>query len=323
MSAPRKVAVVGAGVVGLSCALALADRGVEPVIFDPRPGHGASGGDGRIFRGRHADPALTELALHARVGWDLWQRRWDIPLLRDVGRLVVDGDSEHVDLTGALIDSRRVVAHLRAELDRYLRRARVLRITPRRSGADIHCEQGSVRVDAVAVCAGAASVALLEPLGVTLKLTEHLHLRVTCLSDSVRPILSVAGPGRRPLYGLPAPSAPGRYALGAGALEDLLPLAPGQVTVKSSYLTVERKRLRAEASQLGLGPIVATEVCRAVVADGPHPDHIEWAGVLDAPVAAVAGHNLFKFAPALGTRLADAVIPAMDGVRAWNDTRAA
>src|SRR2546429_1318639 len=64
-----EVAVVGAGIVGLATAEALIRRGAEVRCFEAaRPGDAQSGGLTRIFRHRHDDERLVELAVESRRG---------------------------------------------------------------------------------------------------------------------------------------------------------------------------------------------------------------------------------------------------------------
>lgn len=67
-----RVAVVGAGVVGLATARALARRGVEVAVHERfHLGHdrGSSHGRSRIFRLAYAEPAWVRLAQEALAGW--------------------------------------------------------------------------------------------------------------------------------------------------------------------------------------------------------------------------------------------------------------
>lgn len=84
-----KVAVVGAGIVGLAAATALRDAGVDVRCFDKAtPGQAQSAGLTRIFRYAHTDPALVRLAMQARVAWQVWERRCGRRLVGDGGMIV-------------------------------------------------------------------------------------------------------------------------------------------------------------------------------------------------------------------------------------------
>lgn len=68
-----RVAVVGAGIMGASAALALTDRGHAVTLFDQFPvGHdrGSSHGRSRIVRAAYPDPFFTEIMV---VGYPMWR----------------------------------------------------------------------------------------------------------------------------------------------------------------------------------------------------------------------------------------------------------
>lgn len=88
-----EVAVVGAGIVGLCTAYALAERGTTARVYESGvPGHGQSNGQSRIFRHAHDDARLVEFARQGRAVWDEWADRLGAELISQDGAVAL-GDS--------------------------------------------------------------------------------------------------------------------------------------------------------------------------------------------------------------------------------------
>ena len=84
------VAVIGAGIVGLSTAYALAERGASVTVYERGvPGNGQSGGESRIFRHAHDDPRLVALARESRAGWSDWEQRFGVELVSGDGSVLL------------------------------------------------------------------------------------------------------------------------------------------------------------------------------------------------------------------------------------------
>ena len=87
--------VVGAGVLGLSAARALAVRGHQVVVCEQATvGHGTSGskGSARIFRLGYDDPAYVRLAMTARRLWSELEAESRTTLLTTTGQVTVGDD---------------------------------------------------------------------------------------------------------------------------------------------------------------------------------------------------------------------------------------
>jgi glycine/D-amino acid oxidase-like deaminating enzyme len=97
---PGPVVVVGAGIVGCSIALHLADRGIKPVVVDPdRPALGASASSFASLSAFGKDPAAWyELAAAGMAGWSRWAERLggDVGLRRE-GEVRWAGDPREGD----------------------------------------------------------------------------------------------------------------------------------------------------------------------------------------------------------------------------------
>ena len=89
-----RVAVVGAGVVGLATTAALLRRGVEVTCYERSGAPMAErlAGSSRIFRLAHATPDLVQVAQVAQAGYALWSAEAGAPLVGTGGCVVSGGD---------------------------------------------------------------------------------------------------------------------------------------------------------------------------------------------------------------------------------------
>ena len=340
--------MIGAGIVGLSTAYALLERGVTVTVYERGvPGTGQSGGESRIFRHAHADPRLVAFACRSRAIWREWEDALGAELVSPDGVVAlgpsvedrlrvlaeVDGtaarpiDTAEVaerlpllaeysgpamfDEAGGSIRTGAAIEALAGRLGDALVADEVISVRATGSGpvevrAGGHCGQ----FDSVVVCAGRGTPQLARAVGLSLPVRQAAHVRITfalradppdrlaCLQDGSGDF------GETGIYAAPT-SGNRHYALGLSETTDVQDdgslLDPGGL---------------AELAERARG-----YVGRALPGLDPEPVDYRHCWVTELPWSTdglavweadglwfVAGHNLFKQAPALGQALAEAAL---------------
>ncbi|HEX6491737.1 MAG TPA: FAD-dependent oxidoreductase, partial [Gaiellaceae bacterium] len=141
----ERIAVIGAGVMGLATARALHRRGYETVVYEQfEPGHarGSSHGRSRIFRLAYAEPEYVRLAQESLALWRELEAESGLTLLELDGLLEIVGslaESSASTLEACGVEWQRLEA---AEAER-----RFPVLVPEGSFAVLQPEAGVVRAD--------------------------------------------------------------------------------------------------------------------------------------------------------------------------------
>ena len=340
--------MVGAGIVGLCTAYALVERGLAVTVYERgMPGNGQSGGESRLFRHAHDDPRLVAMACRSRAVWSEWEMRFGVELvsgdgvvalgptaeerlgvLQGVGGVAarpVDGAelSERLPLLaaysgpavldegGGSIRTRSAVEALVARLGDSLVADEVVSVRPSGQGrVEVRAGGACAEYRSVVVCAGRGTGPLARGAGLELPVRVAAHVRLTfAVRGGPRPRLACLQDGSGVfgevgVYGAPLPGNR-RYALG---LSGTVAVHPDGSVVDPAGLAELSARATAYVQRAlpGLDP-APVDVRHCWVTELHWGD--DGLGVWESDAMLfVAGHNLFKHAPALGRALADAAI---------------
>jgi sarcosine oxidase len=311
------VIVVGAGITGLATAYELTRRGRSVVVFDGG-GFSQSTGLGRIFRIAHRAPRLAELALEAHARWREWEQALGAGRLLGEEGLVVIGRERAAGMRAAeplpRAEIRARIPHLAPDhpwedavwdplggslrikraLDALAARVKLVRepVLAVQDGV-VRTASGEHAADAVVVCAGIETPALVAPLGLDLGITLTRHVRLTY--ERVGPTACLIAPE---CYALPL-GRTRRWAL--GMRDDERPYA---AWTEDDAAAAARQQHAGWVPGVFPGMTAVGEIrCVSLYADWL-TDGDGFRALRAGRVIALGASNAMKFGPLLGDRLA-------------------
>jgi sarcosine oxidase len=343
MRAGADVAVVGAGIVGLSTARALRDRGLHVTVYERHaPGGGQSAGGTRIFRLNHADDRLIALAQRAQRIWRRWEDEHGVSLVGCDGVLVagpaaaarqealrragetgdwIDASAQErrlpvlrpfagpvlLDAGGGPIRTEAAIGALARELRGALRQADVLAVRAVPGPAvEVLTPQGSFGHGAAVLCAGQDTPRLARQAELDIPIELSLHLRATFRVRGTPPERMSCLQDQSSEHGdsVYGSPYPARDMFGVG-------LAGGEGELRADDPLQRFDELRTRLSAYvraalpGLAPDPVTDVtCWVTRLPWGNDGLAAWTA---SGLTVVAGNNLFTLAPAVGELLAETV----------------
>ncbi|GIF05053.1 NAD(P)/FAD-dependent oxidoreductase [Actinoplanes siamensis] len=335
-----RVAVIGAGVVGLSATAALLQRSADVWCYEAgEPMGERSTGHTRIFRLAHVYPDMVELAARSRSLFAAWSQRAGTALVDEVGTVVSGAGAGEwaqamaaagaahevveagspllrlpaptfagpalIDPAGGVIRVDRIRAFLLAVAGDRLRHAHVDAVQETSAGVRVRAGTDVDTFDTVLICAGAGTSALAAGVGIDISPALEHHLRV---SFPVRPGAPeplqcwITGAADGVLGTYQHLAAHGSWAVGGDVDPALVGWGGGREAAERASAEIITAYVAEHLPFVEPRPI-ATVYCTH---DPDLGDGLQFRR--RGRVLTTYGENLMKFAPLLGEILAEACL---------------
>jgi sarcosine oxidase len=278
--------------------------------WEDRAGEVLVGDEGVVILG--ATEGDEDSLTAAGVEWlriDAAGSRHALPLLAS------GGPTGLLELHGGAIRVERTLAVLRGWLEGRVIESEMLGIEVRDdASARVETAGGLWECERVFVCAGAETESIARALGCSLGLENSVHLRATFAVSEPHPsatnacLLDRSGAFGPRVYASPIGYA--EYAVGLSGAEGAVELEGQRFTASDGLaVALEKVEQYARTALPALGSVVGTRLCRVTELPVGDDSFALWRV---GPVALLAGHNLFKFAPVLGDMVVAAAYGAED-----------
>ncbi len=332
-----KVAVIGAGVVGLAASAELLNLGVDVTCYEKgEPMSERSSGSSRIFRLAHLTPELVRLAQLARTGFDRWEEEAGTSLI-DASECVISGGDMHawasamqdagasfsivgqdsnrlrlpsralpsellIDHAGGVIDAEMVAEYLIGVTRDVVKAEPVYALENMRHGARVWSPGGWTDFDAIIVSAGSSTCPLAAQVGIYTPSTLAHHVRFTFLMRQPEPLQCWIDKPEDRLSTYQHVSARGEWAIGAHIDPDRTAweIGPEDAIAVSRDLVVQYVQENLDAIE----PRITGQLYCTIM-----PGQGDGFKILrNGATLVLYGENLFKLAPVLGDLLARTVL---------------